>query len=216
MGDMDPLADLDAILPAIPKPVPDRALKMATRVGIPKEDLELFDSLANDPKLTDISQEIAYLRYLRVKLQQSIEARRDVMVVELGRRMMDGFDQYLWSQSSPVPEGLKSVVRDWMKTILERLLNEHFPIMDLDRANAAALRDMVVALGKLASEWKKVTEGITVKIESNEDELFLKLIRDVMIPCIPRHMWVDILTRCEALTSEMTPMLPEGMVDYIS
>ncbi len=134
MGDMDPLADLDAILPAIPKPVSDRALKMATRVGIPKEDLELFDSLANDPKLTDISQEIAYLRYLRVKLQQSIEARRDVMVVELGRRMLDGFDQYLWSQSSPVPEGLKSVVRDWMKTILERLLNEHFPIMDLDRA----------------------------------------------------------------------------------
>jgi hypothetical protein len=215
MTTMDPLADLEALLPAM-KTGSDRASKMSTRIGIPKEDLALFDELANDPKLTDISQEIAYLRYLRVKLQQSIEVRRDVMVIELGRRMLEAFDQYLWSSGSPIPEGSKTLIRDWMKSILERMLNEHFPIMDLDKGNAAALRDMVVALGKLASEWKKVTEGITVRIESNEDELFLKLIRDVMIPSVPRHMWVDILTRCEALTVEMAPMLPEGMVDYIS
>lgn len=213
---MNPLDALDSLY-EVPKPRPISASTagLATRIGIPREDLELFDSLANDPKLTDITQEIAYLRYLRVKLQQSIEARRDAMVIELGRRMLDSFDQALWAPSSTVPEGSKSGVRDWMKTTLERLLNEHFPVLDLDKSNAAALRDMVTALGKMASEWKKVTDGITVKIESNEDEMFLRLIRDILIPSVPRHMWVDILTRAEGLTKELAPALPEGVVEYL-
>jgi hypothetical protein len=95
------------------------------------------------------------------------------------------------------------------------MLNEHFPILDLDKAHAAALRDMVVALGKMASEWKKVTEGMTIKIESNEDELFMRLIRDILIPSVPRNLWGNILVRAEAMSSEMMPSLPEGIIDYI-
>lgn len=214
---MNPLDALDTLYgdPTPVRPISNSTAHLATRIGIPKEDLELFDTLASDPKLTDITQEIAYLRYLRVKLQQSIEARRDAMVIELGRRMLESFDQSLWSPSSPVPEGAKSVVRDWMKSTLERLLNEHFPVLDLDKSNAAALRDMVTALGKMASEWKKVTDGITVKIESNEDEMFLRMIRDILIPSVPRHMWVDILSRAESLTKELAPALPEGVVEYL-
>lgn len=217
MDAMNPLDALDTLYgdPTPVRPISNSTAHLATRIGIPKEDLELFDTLASDPKLTDITQEIAYLRYLRVKLQQSIEARRDAMVIELGRRMLESFDQSLWSPSSPVPEGAKSVVRDWMKSTLERLLNEHFPVLDLDKSNAAALRDMVTALGKMASEWKKVTDGITVKIESNEDEMFLRMIRDILIPSVPRHMWVDILSRAESLTKELAPALPEGVVEYL-
>lgn len=215
MDSVNPLDALDHLAGPIPPAPSGKTLGLAARIGIPQEDLALFDSLVNDPRLTDITQEMAYLRYLRVKLQQSIEARRDAMVVELGHRMLDAFDDSLWSQACPVPEDVKSVVREWMKQTVQRLLNEHFPILDLDRANAAALRDMVTALGKMASEWKKVTEGITVKIESNEDELFLRLIRDILIPSVPRHLWVDILTRAESLTKELAPALPEGMVEYL-
>lgn len=215
MGLVNPLDALDHLVEPVPTPITGKSVALAARIGIPKEDLALFDTLVNDPKLTDITQEMAYLRYLRVKLQQSIEARRDAMVIELGRRFLEAFDEGLWSNSCPVSEESKSTVREWMRQTIQRLLNEHFPILDLDRSNAAALRDMVTALGKMASEWKKVTEGITVKIESNEDELFLRLIRDILIPSVPRHLWVDILTRAESLTKTMAPALPEGVVEYL-
>lgn len=189
---------------------------VATRLGIPKGDTEFFDSLLNDPKLMDITQDIAYLRYLRKKLQDSIEARRDTMVIELGHRMLESFDAYLWGPSCVVPDGNKSEIREWMRETLGRCLNEHFPLLDLDRANAAALRDMATALGKLASEWKKVTEGITVRIESNEDQMFLKILQHVMIPVIPRQYWPLILERAESITRELAPALPEGMIEYVS
>lgn len=195
---------------------PQRSQGVAARLGIPKEDMEFFNSLLNDPKLMDITQDIAYLRYLRAKLQQSIEARRDAMVIELGHRMMESLDSYLWSPTCIIPEHYRSDIREWMKGTLERLLNEHFPILDLDRTNAASLRDMVTALGKMASDWKKVTEGITVKIESNEDAMFLAILQKIMIPVIPRQYWPLILERAEGMTRELTPALPEGMVEYLA
>jgi hypothetical protein len=217
MATEDPLDFLDVLALDAPEPEPvsNRTRMLAEQAGIPEEDRELFSALLDDPRLTDITQEIAYLRYLRVKLQQSIEVRREAMVVELGRKMLTSFDRYLWSASCPVPEGSKTPVREWMRDILARMLNEHFPILDLDKAHAAALRDMVVALGKMASEWKKVTEGMTIKIESNEDELFMRLIRDILIPSVPRNLWGNILVRAEAMSSEMMPSLPEGIIDYI-
>lgn len=208
----NPLDALDHL--RVPAPSHQRS-GVAARLGIPRDDSAFYEEILNDPKLMDIQQDIAYLRYLRKKLQDSIEARRDAMVIELGRKMMDSFDAYLWSQTCLVPDHFKSDIREWFKGTLERLLNEHFPILDLDKSNAAALRDMVTALTKSAADWKKVTEGITVKIESNEDAMFTKIVQNIMIPVIPRQYWPLILERAEGMTKDLMPVLPEGMVEYL-
>lgn len=203
---------LDVVAPRAPSPVREKVRLSAEDLGVPREDWGLFGRLLEDPNITDLYPEIAYLRYLRVKLQESFEARRMERVRALGEAVLRVFRDRMESA------GMEGEVADsaygWVQETLGIALAAHFPILDLDVPQANALRGICADLGKLISEWKKVTEGITVNLNSNEDEIYMRILRDIIVPAIPREFHRDVLARAEAVAGRYAlPALEAGVLD---
>jgi hypothetical protein len=206
----DPLAVLERVPPPAPSGVSQKARLSAADFGIPKEDHDLFSRLLEDPKITDLYPEIAYLRYLRVKLQESFEARRFERVHALGEAIMRVFKDRM--EGSGMGEEARGTAYSWVKDTLGIALAAHFPILDLDAQQANALRGICADIGKIISEWKKVTDGITVNLNSNEDEIYLRILREVIIPAVPREYHRAILGQAEKVAMAYRRPVLEGEV----
>jgi len=158
-------------------------------VGIPERDVDLWEQLRRNPAVTDLSEDISYLRYLRLKLQDSIERRsgdaRGVLYSEVMRGV--GVELRRRGVGVDLVEPVSSAVM--------AVLDEVLPVLELSRDDVKVLRGITADIGKLAKQYKEITDGISVRVEF-DSRVFDQLMR-VLFEIVPQQYMLEIAARME-------------------
>ncbi len=169
---MDPL---DSI------PQPDERVSAYT-LEIPEQDRSLFEQLRANPKISDITDEIAFNKYLRILLQReferwSVESKRILVDKILGK-----IQDYIVLEV----DEFTSLEADLMKCL---------PSQNLTTAQANQIRRLLETSGKLAEQHKKITEGMELKINIGDPGVIGKLLALCVYPVVGHEDWAKIAMR---------------------
>ena len=160
------LANLNIALPEQPKD--DDYRLPASVLEIPAGDRGLFEQLRSDPKMSNIRDEIAFNKYIRIILSREFEK---------------------WSFDSR-ERLINKILALQEKNVLDAdTLRDVLPTQNLTVTQAKTLSKLLETSGKLAEQHKKITEGMTINVNVNGAGVIQKLFTQVIQPCIPMDYW---------------------------
>ena len=162
------LANLNIVLPATTPAKEDDYRLPASVLEIPEGDRGLFEQLRSDPKMSNIRDEIAFNKYLRIMLSREFVK---------------------WaceSKEELITDILKLQQKDELSA---ESLREILPTQNLTVTQARTLSKLLETSGKLAEQHKKITEGMVINVNVGGAGIIQKLFTQVIQPCIPMEYW---------------------------
>ena len=189
-------------------PVPYESVNME----IPEGDRDLFEQIRNNPRIADLKDEIAANRYLRVCLQRAIEARsveaREKLIGDVVSKMQvrasinpDPSVQAQWQQ-----------VRPFVEDVVAQSIRTHFPTLDVNLNEVRAFRELLLASGKLAEQYKKITDGMVLNVKM-DGRVLHSLINNVLMPTIPRKYLPALIQALEQHAPSMGLVVSQDLED---
>ena len=176
------LANLNIVLPGAPEKAADDYRLPASVLEIPEGDRGLFEQLRSDPKMSNIRDEIAFNKYLRIILSREFEKW--------------AFD----SREDLIQEVLKLHEKGRLNP--ERL-REILPTQNLTVTQARTLSKLLETSGKLAEQHKKITEGMTINVNVGGAGTIQKIFTLVIQPCIPMDYWAACVEQLDKFAPEI-------------
>lgn len=165
----------------------------ASVLEIPAGDRPLFEQLRSNPKISDITDEIAFNKYLRILLQREFEK---------------------WSIDSrkALVEAVMELIREYddnhiSKAELVEQLEVTLPAQNLTVNQARMLSKLLETSGKLAEQHKKITEGMEIKVNIADPGVITRMLVQIVYPCVPRDAWEAIRARARSFA----PMAGSGV-----
>ena len=160
------LANLNIVLPEQPKD--DDYRLPASVLEIPEGDRGLFEQLRSDPKMSNIRDEIAFNKYIRIILSRE-------------------FEKWAYDSRERLITKIMELKED--DDLDEESLRKILPTQNLTVTQAKTLSKLLETSGKLAEQHKKITEGTTYNINVTGAGTIQKLFTTVIQPCIPMEYW---------------------------
>ena len=154
----------------------------ASVLEIPAEDRSLFEQLRSNPKIADISDEIAFNKYLRIVLSREFEKWNAFSHQEMVSAIIAGL-----LEAKIITEGAERATR--------KVLAANLPSTGMGASQVRALSKLLETSGKLAEQHKKITEGIRVKVDLAQPDVIQRLFSLVIAPSVPRQYWEAIEVR---------------------
>ena len=174
---MDVLDPLDTV------PQPEEKVSART-LEIPEQDRSLFEQLRSQQKISDITDEIAFNKYLRILLQREFEKWSLEGKKSLVDKVLGVLQDYVTLEDSKFEE-------------LEQRLMNILPAQNLTTAQANQIRRLLETSGKLAEQHKKITEGIEIKVNVGDPGVIGKLLALCVYPVVGHHDWAKIVARAK-------------------
>jgi len=181
---MDPLGDLLHELSGQSQESAEDYRLPASVLEIPESDRSLFEQLRSNPKVSDISDEIAFNKYLRILLQREFEKWAYENKRELIEAALEDVDKYTAGKIDRLD--------------LKRRLEDHIPAQNLTVNQARMLSKLLETSGKLAEQHKKITEGMTIKVDIADPGVVTRMLVQLVYPCVPRECWESIRVRARS------------------
>lgn len=193
---MDPLNSL----PMIPaSPVPVQAAKPVTTsvpMDVPEDDAWIYRQIRErSAAVTNLEEEITMLRYYRTKMQESIHVHSHQAMHEFKSRLLDAlFKRLNYSISRGEIDGSSQhFIMTWLSESVDQEVKRHFPEWDIGPKELKALQDNILTTGKVAEQSKKIVDGMTINVNTNNiEEVITWLMQTVIMPCIPMEYHVNI------------------------
>lgn len=162
---------------------------------VPPEDHALFEQLRNDPKLTSIADEIAFHRYLRIKITRDLmrsgnEEEREELIDDI--------------RDLAAKYGIDSEDLEKFRAAVNKIV----PPANISLTHVRALSKLLETSGKLAEQQKKIIDGTEIKVNIAGDTNIQKIFVHVIRPEVPREYWPGILKRAQ----EFAPLLATSQV----
>ena len=166
---MDHIAQLANLNINLPDATKDDDYRLpASVLEIPEGDRGLFEQLRSDPKMSNICDEIAFNKYIRIILSREFEKW--------------AFD----SRERLIQKILNLQEKD---DLSGDSLRDILPTQNMTVNQARTLSKLLETSGKLAEQHKKITEGMTINVNVNGAGIIQKLFTQVIQPCIPMDYW---------------------------
>lgn len=179
-------------------------------MDVPKDDHWIFHQISNQStKPSDLASELTMLRYLRHKMMQSLEAHSAEAKAEFQKRVLEE----IWKRIANAPEVTPSVrdsVTTWVNEILEYSINKHFPEWELGPREVKAFQDIIVATGKVAEQYKKIIEGMTININI-DDAMVVSVMQEIVMPALPRQVWPQVILALQ----RFSPTVGAGLLQQL-
>lgn len=156
----------------------------ASVLEIPESDRGLFEQLRANPKISDISDEIAFNKYLRILLQREFEKWAYENKRELIEAVLKDVDKYVDGKIN--------------RSKLKECLGNSLPAQNLTVNQARMLSKLLETSGKLAEQHKKITEGMTIKVDIADPGVVTRMLVQLVYPCVPRDAWEAIRVRARS------------------
>ena len=196
----DPWATLEA-RPELATPQANAPVSLQL-LEVPVEDQDLVEQLRNNPRIADLRDEIALAKYLRVCLQRSIEARSAVALAHLGNTIIATIQAHLSVRPELEDQLLLGLLMEAVEPSVRRALAAHIPALDINLNEAKAFREMLLASGKLAEQYKKITDGMVLNVKMDM-RILHGLLNHVVMPNIPRKYWPAIAESAERYAPQL-------------
>lgn len=162
-------------------------------LGVAMEDWGLFEQLRRDPRINNITDEIALNRYLRIKLMREAEFWAHDKREELAEKIQTAAEK--------LADGKLSL--DQFSILVEKAL----PSMAMSVDHIKALSKLLETSGKLVEQQKKITEGITLKVDIADAGVIQRLFTHVIRPALegaPEEYWAAIMVRARSFAPQLT------------
>lgn len=169
---------------------------------VPVEDQDLVEQLRSNPRIADLRDEIALAKYLRVCLQRSIEARSAVALTHLGNTIIATISAHLSVRPELEDQLLRGLLMEAVEPSVRRALAAHIPSLDINLNEAKAFREMLLASGKLAEQYKKITDGMVLNVRMDM-RILHGLLNHVVMPNVPRKYWPAIADSAEKYAPQL-------------
>lgn len=185
----DPFAEFDTAPEIAHETISARSLQ------VPDEDRGLFEQLRNDPRLTNIRDEIAYNRYLRILLSKQLAASGDEDErLDLIDKIRDIAKKYGMDE-----EDLQE---------FRRAVDKVVPPAQISLQMVRALSNLLQTSGKLAEQQKKIIDGTEINVNISGENIIRKIFTHIIRPEVPMEYWDGIRQRAR----EFAPLLGSTQV----
>jgi hypothetical protein len=162
----------------------------SSTLEIPAEDHDLFEQLRSDPKMTNIRDEIAHNKYLRILLQREFDQQSLDGRAKLAAKIV-GTVRELYGEDTEV-EGL-----------LYRKLESALPAAKMSVALARAMSKLIETSGKLAEQQQKILEGTEIIIKGDSRKRMQDVFGQVIRPCCSPETWAAIRDRAASFVFDV-------------
>lgn len=153
--------------------VPDTYENISAKaLGVPEEDRVLFEQLRGDTRLTSIIDEIAFHRYLRIKVTNDAMRSGD----EDREGLLDDLCK-LHERHAGNPDAFREAA------------SKKLPPAQLSLNAVRALSKLLETSGKLAEQQKKIIDGTEIKVNISGDQMIQKIFVHVIRPVVPEEYW---------------------------
>ena len=174
------LANLNIALPEQPKD--DDYRLPASVLEIPAGDRGLFEQLRSDPKMSNIRDEIAFNKYIRIILSREFEK---------------------WSFDSRERLINKILALQEKNVLCAEALRKILPTQNLTVTQAKTLSKILETSGKLAEQNKRIIEGTTFNVNVTGAGVIREMFVQVIQPCIPMDYWAACVEQLDKFAPEI-------------
>lgn len=165
-------------------------------MDVPEDDHWLWQQIRErSSKVSNLEEEITMLRYYRTKMQESLRIHSAAARMEFQSRLLDDlFKRLNYAVSKgEVPQSAQQPTMAWMSQAIQEAVTRHFPEWDLGPRELKAFQDNITATGKVAEQYKKIIDGMTININTEAlEEKVTWIMVNIVMPAIPREYWPNI------------------------
>lgn len=159
------------------------------------EDPDLLNQLRSaDPRMSDIKDEIAQVKFIREQLRASLEARSS-------ERFALGVQNLLRSVTEKLKKSTKLSGHSlaMISGYIEEGLREYFPPEDMTVENAKVLTKISMDLSALAKRYQEILKGLKIEVEFSSEHY------DRLLQVIFRHVSSEQMDRIAAELEKFAP-----------
>lgn len=176
---------------------PPISFAVSVPMDVPEDDAWIYRQIRErgGAKVTNLEEEITMLRYYRTKMQESIHLHAVQAAEEFKSRLLDAlFKRLNYSiQRGEISGSTQHFIMTWLSECVTQEVKRHFPVWDLGPKELKALQDNIATTGKVAEQFKKIVDGMTINVNTNNiEEVITWVMQAVVMPCIPMEYHVNI------------------------